>query len=168
MPRATATATSKAAKDATEPKATDTTKVLPDDGPSKVPPEHATEIYHIRRTLARASNPAAGAWTGPDADEGIGKMLKEGWGVKDFQILGINPEGVLALWILTRSEEGAGLSEAKHIVRTLSGGGQLGTVTGFQADAVLSGYLSDGWRLEFVRNIGFDTNGINMAWMLVR
>jgi hypothetical protein len=177
MPRATAT--NKATKVIEEPKGTEVveeakgTEVVEEAKAPKAPKirvgaSHATEIYHIRRTLSRANDPASGMWTGPKADEALSEMLKKGWGINDFQVLGINPDGVLVLWVLTRSEEGAGFKEAKHIVRTLSGGGQLGTVTGFQADAVLSGHLSDGWELAFVRNIGFDTNGLNMAWVLVR
>jgi hypothetical protein len=133
-----------------------------------LPASHVIEVHHTVRTLAAIAQPGTDKVSGAEADALVTARFREGWGLMDFQTLGLTQQGISVLWVFGRSKKGAGLTEAKHVSRSVSSFGAGPTVTGFQADAYLAGYLADGWRLAFVRNAGYTPEGLNMVWLLVR
>jgi hypothetical protein len=126
-------------------------------------------VKHLVRTLA-AFGDGIGVWSGAQADAEIGKYLEAGYDLLTVRSLGYGPEGVNVLWVLRRlGVDKEGFSQAKHITRRLSGAGGPDSLTGFQADALLDAYITQGYTLITAEPLGFDPQGgIPFLWVLVR
>jgi len=127
-------------------------------------------IKHIVRTLSPLAGVDDNAWSGERANREIGQWLEMGYDLKLVRSLGIGPDGVHVLWVLCKRAEGTkGPSEVMHITRRMTGMGSPGTVTGFQADALLAGFVAEGWEVSFIETLGLDpTGGVAMFWLLTR
>lgn len=83
--------------------------------------------------------------------------------------LGIDTDGHWIIWGLglpNDSDADMKQSEVHPIVRTIGAGEQ--AVSEFNAATYVSAFLSDGWELFSVRQLGLGPSGINMLWVLVR
>jgi len=60
-------------------------------------------VHHIVRTVTATPDPEnANQVTGVQADEYVSSFVARGWSLHSVVSLGMSPEGVSVLWVLTR------------------------------------------------------------------
>ena len=130
-----------------------------------------TDLYHVTRTLGPFTQ-GDEIWSSEEASKELMKRFAKGYDLVDVETMGTWPQGgVYVLWLLGKPVDGPRkVAEIHHVVRTVSGMGQGGSVTGFQADAYVTSYIEDGWRLfnDRVIPLGLSPAGVTLLWVLVR
>jgi hypothetical protein len=133
-------------------------------------PEY-TDVYHITRTLGPFTDGDA-VWSSEKATEKLMEKFAEGYDLIDVETMGAWPQGgVYVLWLMGKPiGVPRKVSEIHHVVRTVSGLGSQGSITGFQADGYITSYINDGWRLfrDRVIPLGLSPAGVTLFWVLVR
>ena len=138
--------------------------------------EDAARLDHLGLdywTILRDVGPVAagGFWSGPvvshaEADAAIGSILDAGWKLRSVRPIAYTASGIRVLWQFERGR--SGFTEARHIARTLSPAATMGAVTGFQADALITGLVRDGWKLLAAEPMAPTGDGVPMFWLFVR
>ena len=130
-----------------------------------------TDLYHLTRTLGPFTDGDT-VWSSEEASKELMKRFAKGYDLVDVETMGTWPQGgVYVLWLLGKPVDGPRkVTEIHHVVRTVSGMGQGGSITGFQADAYITSYIKDGWRLfnDKVTPLGLSPAGVTLLWVLVR
>lgn len=101
----------------------------------------------------------------------VSQWLQAGYVPVDVFTAGYTPQGHRLGWVLEKQAGEPKYTEVSHVMRTLTdqANEQIGSVTGFQADAYLSSLVEDeGWKLIGVRQNGLSADGLYMVWFLVR
>jgi hypothetical protein len=135
------------------------------------------EVHHTIRALAEHGS---GDWFNSivsveDADDNLSTMMSEGWSLLKTQSLGYGPDGIEMLWVFGRFAEEPEVREwpyreIHHITRRVGGLGDDGRgISGLAANALINGYLSEGWDLAHAEGLDKSQGGaVNMMWILVR
>lgn len=157
-------------------------KAAPDATPGPTPEERPAaevvteeslyaDVLHITRTLGPFTD-GDSIWSAEEASKKLAEKFAQGYDLVDVETMGTYPSGgVYILWMLGKPIEGPRkVTEIHHVVRTVSGMGQGGSITGFQADAYITSYLQDGWRLfkDRIIPLGLSPAGVTLMWVLVR
>lgn len=135
------------------------------------------EVHHTIRALAEMGS---GDWfqsivSVEEADDNLSTMMSEGWSLLKTQSLGYGPDGIEMLWVFGRFAEEQEVREwpyreIHHITRRVGGMGDDGRgISGIDANAMIRGYLDEGWDLAHVEGLDKSQGGaVNMMWILVR
>lgn len=129
------------------------------------------QLRHVTRTLTAFGRGDGYAFLDPhQASAYFSQYLDAGYDLLFVEHLGIEPEGHMMLWgfaLPNDPKDVKGITEVHHIVRIIGAGGE-GAISGFQADMYVSSFLTEGWEIFKVKQLGLTPSGINVLWVLVR
>lgn len=69
--------------------------------PQELPLVKTSEVYHISRTLGPMTA-SENVLSAQDLNAYIGAFLKSGWSLFHVHVLGMSPEGIQMLYVMTR------------------------------------------------------------------
>jgi hypothetical protein len=133
--------------------------------------------YEAPRHFSRVVAARGGPWTesvvaAVAADAELSKVLQSGYDILMARTRGVVTDGIFMTWLFAKPKghEGQGFREIRHIIRTIRGnmGAIPPALTTQDADALLDGLLSDGYRLFNTEVVTVDMNGQSVMWVLVR
>ncbi len=131
-------------------------------------------IKHLMLTMHAAADESIGVLDQVGVNARVDELLAQGYEPIEFATLGFSPGGHKLFYVFEQVEKPR-YTRSMHIMKLLTPQPNpiRQTITGFQADAYISAFIEQGWKLIGARYNGDDVmgevmNGIYIIWMLVK
>ncbi len=131
-------------------------------------------VKHLMLTMFEMADESTGVLNQQGVNERVDDLMAQGYEPIEFQAIGFSPGGHKLFYVFELKDKPK-YTRSMHIMRLLTPQPNplRNTITGFQADAYISAFIEQGWKLMGVRYngndvIGESTTGIFVIWMLVK
>ncbi len=131
-------------------------------------------VKHLMLTMYESPDESIGVLDQTGVNARVDGIMAQGYEPIEFQTLGFSPGGHKLFYVFELKDKPK-YTRSMHIMRLLTPQPNpiRNTITGFQADAYISAFIEQGWRLLGARYNGDDilgetTTGIYIIWMLVK
>ncbi len=131
-------------------------------------------IKHLMVTMHAAPDESIGVLDQAGVNARVDGLLAQGYEPIEFATLGFSPGGHKLFYVFEKVAKPR-YTRSMHFMRLLTPQPNpiRSTITGFQADAYISAFIEQGWKLVGARYNGDDVmgevmNGIYIIWMLVK
>ncbi len=131
-------------------------------------------VKHLMVTMHAAPDESIGVLDQAGVNARVDELLVAGYEPIEFATLGFSPGGHKLFYVFEQVKKPR-YTRSMHIMKLLTPQPNpiRNTITGFQADAYISAFIEQGWKLVGARYNGDDVmgevmNGIYIIWMLVK
>lgn len=131
-------------------------------------------VKHLMLTMLDRDNEGEGVLSDAKVNMRVEEWFAKGYDPVEFQPIGFGQNGHRLFWVFQKTDSPK-YKRALHIMRLLTPVPQVArnTMSGPMADAYISAFIDQGWKLLAAKTNGLDlsgqdVSGVYMIWMLVK